>query len=242
LVPDAGIISQMLTGIAITLMLVPLPAQPSPAQDRVIGLLTLPEVFGSEVCSPFKPESVALHVEPNGRRLGSIEVDQYWSFAPHGGCEGLEVRVHTGSARSELPTREHGYEEPAAIVLAQQGRWLKIRLADGAAWVNPTPRDQFKPLAALFDQAQTSITEHFSGRLRTTPGGSMIGDRFTQNQTVKVLEVREAGGAQWLNVEVLDYSPCTVPTGKEPQVIVRGWMPAHAESGEPTVWFSSRGC
>jgi hypothetical protein len=227
------------TAIAVAALL---PSQPSSAQDRVIGLLTLPEVFGSEVCSPFKPESVALHLEPGGARIGSIDVDQYWSFAPHGGCEGLEVRVHKGSARSELPTREHGYEEPAAIVLAQQGRWFKIRLEDGAAWVNATTRDEFKSLTALFDQALTAITEHFTGRLRDAPGGTFIGDRLTENQSVRVLEFRHVGNAQWINVEVLDYSPCTVPVGKEPQVIARGWMPAHAESGEPTVWFSSRGC
>lgn len=218
-----------------------LSAHPS-AQDRVIGLLTLPEVFGSAVCSPFTPESVALHAEPDGARIGSIEVDQLWSFAAHGGCEGLAVRVHKGSARSELPMREHGYEEPAAIVLAQQGRWLKIRLEDGAAWVNATSRDQFKPLAELFDQALTAITEHFTGRLRNAPGGTVTGDRYTNNRSVRVLEVRQVGAAQWINVEVLDYSPCTVPVGREPQVMARGWMPAHAESGEPTVWFSSRGC
>jgi hypothetical protein len=217
-------------------------AQSSSAPDRVIGLLTLPEVFGAEVCSRFKPGAVALHVEPNGARIGSIEVDRDWSFAPHGGCEGLEVRVHRGNARSELPTREHGYEEPAAIVLAQQGRWFKIRLEDGAAWVNATARDEFKSLMALFDQALTAITEHFSGRLRNAPAGTLSGDPLTENQSVRVLEVRQAGTAQWINVEVLDYSPCTVPVGKEPQVIARGWMPAHAESGEPTVWFSSRGC
>ena len=212
------------------------------AQDRVIGLLTLPEVFGNEVCSRFKPESVPLFAEPNGARIGSIQVDQYWSFAAHGGCEGLEVRVHKGSDRSELPTREHGYEEPAAIVLAQNDRWYQIRLADGAAWVRATSRDEFKPLAALFDQALTALTEHFTGRLRNSPGGAFIGQRFTDNQSVRVLEIRQQGDAQWINVEVLDYSPCSVPVGKEPQVIGRGWLPAHAESGEPTVWFSSRGC
>lgn len=217
-------------------------ATPSIAQDRVIGLLTLPGVFGGEVCSKFTPQPVPIFAEPGGARIGTIEVDQYWSFAPHGGCEGLEVRVHQGSARSELPTREHGYEEPAAIVLSQQGRWFKIRLADGAAWVNAGSRDEFKPLAALFDQALTSITGHFTGRLRNSPGGTLVGERFTDNQSVRVLEIRQAGDAQWIHVEVLDYSPCTVPVGKEPQVIGRGWLPAHADTGEPTVWFSSRGC
>ena len=225
-----------------TLLTAMLLAQPSSAPDRVIGLLTLPEVFGAEVCSRFTPEAVAIHAEPNGARIGTIEVDQYLSFAAHGGCEGLQVRVHKGSARAELPTREHGYEEPAAIVLAQQGRWFKIRLEDGTAWITASPRDEFKSLAVLFDQALTAMTEHVTGRLRNAPGGAEIGSQLKADQSVNVREVRQVGAAQWLNVEVLDFSPCTVPVGKEPQVIARGWMPAHSESGEPTVWFSSRGC
>ena len=217
-------------------------AQPSNAQDRVIGLLTLPEVFGNEACDHFVAQSISLHLEPNGPSIGTIEVDQHWSFAPHGGCEGLEVRVHRGDARVELPTREHAYEAPAAIVLAQQGRWFKIRLADGAAWVNATPRDDFKPLSALFDQSLTATTEHFTGRLRSEPGGAFIGKSFTGEHSVKVLEVRSVGDRQWLHVEVFDYSACTVPVGKEPRPIARGWLLAHAENGEPTVWFFSRGC
>jgi hypothetical protein len=228
--------------LLLTLAVVVCPAATAAAQDRVLGLLTLPEVFGNEACDRFTPEPIALHAGPGGARVGSIEVDQHWSFAAHGGCEGLEVRVHQGSARSELPTREHEYEAPAAIVLDQQGRWFKIRLADGTAWVNATPRDQFKPLAELFDQNLTAITEHFSGQLRSTPGGALAGERLTRDRSVRVLEIRQVGNAQWVSVEVLDYSPCTVPVGREPQVIARGWLPAHAENGEPTVWFFSRGC
>jgi hypothetical protein len=217
-------------------------AAPVRAQDRVIGLLTLPEVFGNGACDRFTPEAITLHREPDGPPIGSIQVEQSWSFDAHGGCEGLDVRVRRDRATSELPTREHEYEAPAAIVFSQQGRWFKIRLADGTAWVNASARDAFKPLAELFDRNLTAITEHFTGRLRTAPGGTMLGERYTENQSVRVLEVRQVGNAQWINVEVLDYSPCTVPAGREPQVIAKGWLPAHAESGEPTVWFFSRGC
>jgi len=34
------------------------------AQDRVIGLLSLPEVFGAQVCAPFEPGQVPLHAAP----------------------------------------------------------------------------------------------------------------------------------------------------------------------------------
>ena len=113
-------------------------ASQADAQDRVIGLLTLPEVFGGEACAPFEPRPVPLYAEPASKReVASIRVDQYWSFAPHGGCEGLEVSVHRGSAKAELPTREYAYEAPAAIALDERNGWFKIRLSDGAAWVAP---------------------------------------------------------------------------------------------------------
>ncbi len=160
------------------------------AQDRVIGLLTLPEVFGGEACTPFEPRPVPLYAEPASKReVASIRVDQYWSFAAHGGCEGLEVSVHRGSAKEELPTREYAYEAPAAIALDERNGWFKIRLSGGAAWVAPAKSHQFLPLSELFDQALTAITDQFSGQLRREPGGELIGERWKEYQDVRVIEV-----------------------------------------------------
>ena len=38
----------------------------------------------------------------------------------------------------------------------------------------------------------------------------------------------------------LSHSICQ--SAEAPTVTARGWVPAHAGSGEPTVWFFSRGC
>ena len=93
-----------------------------PADDRIIGLLALPGVFGEGPCKPFEPRAITLYSDAGTRRvMGTIEVDQEWSFAPHGGCEGLEVSVHEGATRTELPTREFEYEAPAVIVLDTRG-------------------------------------------------------------------------------------------------------------------------
>ena len=120
-------------------------AIPAAAQDTVLGLLSLPEVFGGGPCRPFEPGSISLYATPGARSpIAAIRVDQYWSFAPHGGCEGLEVR-----------------------------------------------RD---------------------------------------------------GGQTWLNVEVMSHSVCNAADGGPPDVVGSGWLPAYTQSGEPTVWFSSRGC
>jgi hypothetical protein len=123
------------------------------AQDRVIGLLRLPEIFGNAPCAPFEPRVVTLHAEPGGSQIASIEVDQNWSFAPHGGCEGLQVSVHRGDARAELPTREYDYEAPAAIVLEQRGLWFRIRLNGGAAaWTEVPLADRFLSLESLYEE------------------------------------------------------------------------------------------
>src|SRR5688500_17665336 len=104
--------------------------------DRVIGLLSLPEVFGSRTCAPFEPRDVAVHSTPNdGTAFAAIRVDQNWSFAPHGGCEGLEVSVHRGTVREDLPALEYDYEMPAAIVVERQSGWFRIKLSQGSGWI-----------------------------------------------------------------------------------------------------------
>ncbi len=125
------------------------------------------------MCAPFEPEPVALHSSPKGGTpTAFIRVDQNWSFAPHGGCEGLKVSVHEGAQRHELPTLEFDYEMPGAIVLEQRDRWFKVRLASGSGWIEASPADRFMPLSELFEEfvGVTAITKSFSGRLVAAPG------------------------------------------------------------------------
>jgi hypothetical protein len=123
------------------------------AGDRVIGLLALPGVFGEGPCERFEPRALTLYADAGATRvIGTIEVDQNWSFAPHGGCEGLEVSVHEGQQRSELPTREYDYEAPAAIALDRRGQMVKIRLSGGrSGWV-ASPPARFMSYESLLDE------------------------------------------------------------------------------------------
>jgi hypothetical protein len=217
------------------------------AQERVIGLLSLPEVFGSRECAPFEPRPIMLHGSANdGKIIATIEVDQNWSFAPHGGCEGLEVSVHTGAQKEALPTREYDYEMPAAVVLDRHDDWFKIRLHRGSAWLKASVVDRFMPLSDLFEEftGVTEINASFSGRLSSGPGvtSGPIMMRLAPNQPVRVIEIRDSGGRAWVHVEVLSNSACTAANDGPPEVISSGWLPLHDQKGEPTVWFSSRGC
>jgi hypothetical protein len=218
------------------------------ASDRVIGLLALPEVFGDGPCARFEPRSVPLYAAADGTQaIGTIEVDQNWSFAPHGGCEGLEVSVHQGAARSELPTREFEYEAPAAIALDRRGLMFKIRLSGNrSAWVQ-APATRFMSYESLLEEftGVTFFTTAFTGELRNAPALT-VANRPTAKAKpglpARVIESRRVGDRLWLNVEVFNHSLCEAGANGPPETIAGGWLLAYAENGEPTVWFSSRGC
>ncbi len=199
------------SGALLTLLAI---ASSAHAQDRVIGLLSLPEVFGGGVCAPFEPEPVALHSSPKGGTpTAFIRVDQNWSFAPHGGCEGLKVSVHEGAQRHELPTLEFDYEMPGAIVLEQRDRWFKVRLASGSGWIEASPADRFMPLSELFEEfvGVTAITKSFSGRLVAAPGrpAEASSPLVRTLQPARVIEIRNVFGQSWVQVEVLNHSICS---------------------------------
>jgi hypothetical protein len=206
-------------------------------------LLSLPEVFGPRQCAPFEPSPIALHAAPNdGAAMAFIRVDQNWSFAPHGGCEGLEVGVHQGKERHELPTREYDYEMPGAIVVEHRDGWFKVKLHERSAWLKASPVDHFMPIADLYEEfvGVTAINQSFTGRLSSTPSATMgpIMPRVVPAQPVRVLEIR----GEWVRVEVLSNSACTAANDGPPEVVATGWLPLHNRDGDPTVWFSSRGC
>ena len=222
-------------------------ASAAQAQDRVVGLLSLPEVYGARQCAPFEPGQIALHTAPNdGKAIAFIRVDQNWSFAPHGGCEGLKVSVHEGSARREFPTLEFDYEMPGAVVLEQRGQWFKVRLASGSGWLEASAADRFMPLSDLFEEfvGVTAITKEFSGQLVSAPGraAEATSPRVAALQPARVIEIRNVSGHAWVHVEVMNHSICSAAENGPPEVVGTGWMPLHASNGEPTIWFSSRGC
>ena len=230
---------------ALTILALVTMTLPAHAQDRVIGLLTLPTILSWDVCKPFVPRAVTVFDRPKGTAIGTIEVDKIWTQQSNGGCLPLEVSVHQGQARRELPRREvGGPAEEAAIVLEVRDGWVKIRMGDGSAWVAPSTRQKFLPLATLFDEqtSLTALTDRFKGRLLREPGGPPFGTPLDDYHHVRVKEVRIVSGHYWLLVEALTHSPCDGNINVEPFAIAKGWLPAHNTNGEPTVWHFARGC
>ena len=214
-------------------------------RTRVIGLLAVPEVFGNAPCDRFTPREMQLYDAPeSARSVGVIRVDEPWKISSDGGCEGLRVGVHmTGITASDpLPTKEYGYEEPGAIVLARRGEWFQIRLATGSAWIRHSSRDNFHPLEQLLLDGLAYLTEAWDGRLAASAGAPSRparGEARSSQPSVRVIRSQQLRSELWLDVEVTT-SPCSeAPNVK---TLDRGWVPAHTTSGEPVIWFSSRGC
>lgn len=143
--------------------------------DRVIGLLSMPEVFWEEhgPCDEtFTSRNVLLHSAPQSSEvIGDIRVDR----DPNAEIT-CTVNVHLrDGAVSELPTEEYAYEQRAAIVLDRRERWFKVRLADGSGWLRASSLDRFFPLEDLLWEHRELLgaTESWDRRIASEPGGDL---------------------------------------------------------------------
>lgn len=215
---------------------------PAFAQDQVIGLLSLPQVFGRGACDRYTPSPVPVRAEPRGPVIGSIVVATPWTFETDGGCSGLEVAVRiNGAPDVELPTREYGYEEPGAVVIDARDGWFKVRLGTSSGWVQASGTE-FHSLERLYGDKEAYLTDQWDRRLAGTPAGAgRTAPLATSRQpSVHVRRSARVKGTLWFFVDILNESFCEA--GREPKVVASGWVPAHGATGEPTVWFASRGC
>ena len=233
---------------ALALLAAPAMSQSFERAAGVIGILPLPEVFGSEPCARFTPRDVPLFRSPAATHpLRRIHVARPWTPAKEGGCEGLTVQVSTdepAATEGELPTLEFGYEQPGAIVLRQTGSWFEVALNQGTAWVRVKDANRFLPVEQLFKDGLVHLRGGAPLSLYRAPGDPASsrpvrigagGDR-----PVKASAFRRVSGVLWLQVEFLGVDPCTEE--KLPLGSTSGWLPFHDASGQPAAWFSSRGC
>jgi len=130
---------------AIALFLTCAPAAQTQKRAGVIGLLTLPQLFGSASCKEPPRRDVPLYAAPEVADIvGWIRADK--DPSSDSDCYRVILNVHRrgdGSVRA-LPTEEYEEEEPgAAIVVEARGRWFKLRLTDGAAWLEASEPDEY---------------------------------------------------------------------------------------------------
>jgi hypothetical protein len=217
--------------------------QPAVAQERIIGLLALPAIWGQSSCDPFTPWPVDLRDAPRGRAVAAVVAVTPMTYYAHGGCEGLEVGVLVpGAATHErLPTKEYAYEEPGGIVLERRDNWYRVRLSSGSAWLESTASQGFYSLERLFENGLTHLTDAWNGRVAASPGASDRPAKLLRvgpTEPVRVLQAARGPDGLWFLVDILSSQCADV----EPTVVDRGWVPAYGTGDETTIWISSRGC
>jgi hypothetical protein len=213
------------------------------AQDRVLGVLTLPEVFGTKVCEKFTPEEVLLYSDRNGGQpLGAIRVDRPWEFPAIGGCVGLVVNTRISGEIVTLDTGSTGTHASGVLVTERHQQWYKIRAGARGVWLHASPRDEFHSLERLFSRALTYFTTEWTGRLVDAPGSSqVVASRAPDSEPpVEVLGLQESGGQLWARVALLSHTICE--SNEEPRVLAEGWAPVHSATGQLVIWFYSAGC
>ena len=217
-------------------------------RERVVGLLTLPEIVG-EGCGPAQPEIAALYGEPStaSRPVGSIAF-RVADRQPDGGSCGsalLVVRVE-GKDDEELPADEISYEIPAAVVYERSGPWFRVALQRGSAWITRKDAGNFQSYPELLKERLSYVRKGWDGRLSPAPGSGpgirlpVAWSRYlADNIPVEVLEVQRVGDVPWILVRLQTESCGEALAGVEPAT---GWIPAYQASGRTAVWFYARGC
>lgn len=228
------------------------------SRDRLIGLLNLPELIG-QPCGPGTPISLDVFDKPSavGSPSGAITYRAAGrtpnSIACGDGRMSFLRKGAGGATAEKMPTKESGYELAAAIVYERSGPWFRIALPGGSGWIRRKSETDFLRYPELLvDDQLPFMASGWDGRLWSRPGAAsakpalpkvkrLIGGNRRGFADVWVLAVRRIGGEAWVQVRVIEGHCGDGEYLKEP-TIDTGWIPAWRPTGQPAVWFYSRGC
>jgi hypothetical protein len=216
----------------------------SETPERIIGLLDFPTIVAGG-CGPAPKRATAqVFSQPSqtGPALGTI----YWREESDSSC-GLMIK-RTGGIEEEFPSLESGYEIPAAIVFERRGRWFRIRLKTGSAWIQHAAPEDFQSYPDMLRKHLPFTLQGWDGTLRATPG---VSGKVTplssgwkalldRQLSVEYLGSRRVGNELWVHICLAKNAPCDFTY--EGVTDVDGWIPAYQSNGSPALWFSSRGC
>lgn len=197
---------------------------------RVMGIVELPSVLGTRdpdgppgLTPPIQIQAVSVHTHPK-----------------HDAPIIAEFVV-----QSSIQTEDFDYEAPGAVVYGVSDDWVLVRLTgfgkNKYGWISPQARGQFHELANLL-KFGLNYLEEWDGTLFQEPGSEKKAKRIesiNERQDVNVVKIVEHRGALWLEVEVLGPGRCE---GVKPEMLAKGWIPAHKKDGSTNIWFYSRGC
>ena len=189
-----------------------------------------------------------LFVDVPSRTLSNTADDVEGGVRLHAAPEPRSEEVGRVDSYAQIATREIAYERPAAQVFERKNGWYRLRTTSGATvWTRAADAGRFVPYADLVTRRLNYLTRSWSGLFWPDPGAGIpfrfAAPRETDPVTgasVEVIEMQRIGGMLWLHIRVLATSPCEGV--QENSSRGAGWIPAYGRTGQPNVWFYSRGC
>jgi hypothetical protein len=212
-------------------MLVSLATAPLQEQ-RIIGLVEIPALFGvleSDQPVPTPPDSVrpiSLRDSPDPAATIVVSIES---------ADAIEVR-------------EHGYEQPSAVVyeISKNGWYLlsyTLGARSGKAWLDPADAGVFRDVATLLRDGLSYLTREWDRKLYAAPAGEPAAHQIPSDMIEPAIIIADhtvQNDEDWFLVVVQSSSPCEGMT--HPPVVSAGWLPAHTRSGQMQLWFHARGC
>jgi hypothetical protein len=213
-----------------------------------VGLLDLRDVTGNyadDACGSKGLMTVQVYSGPSsvGAASGAIYMREHQEY----GC-GLLFKRQGSPKEEELPTEESDYEVAAAIVHERRGRWFRIAVPQGSAWIERTNASDFLPYPQILTKRLSYLRSDWDGQLRQGAGvrfplrplPAEWKAQVPRQIGIEVLGVTRVGTDDWIRVR-FETERCgddTVSTLKP----LEGWLPAQRSDGSPSAWFHSRGC
>ena len=218
-------------------------------RERVVGLLDLRDVttdYAEKGCEGLSKQSInaQLYSDPSkaGAPIGAVYMRQH----PENGC-GLLFKRAGSSLEEGLPSEESGYEMPASVVYERRGRWFRIAVPQGSAWIERANAEDFLPYPQLLTRRMAYLKNDWDGQLRQTAGVGFPTEplpvewkeHVPKQITIEVLGMTRVGNDDWIHVQFTTEGCDETLKMLKP---VQGWLPAYRSDGTTAAWFYSRGC
>lgn len=214
-------------------------------EEKIIGLLSLPQVFGDEQCEVFTPISISIFDEVEGKNIGAIKQNE--RVNENGGCYAITAisDLNTSSRKTgRLPTKAFDADSnEAVIVLEQKHGWYKVLVSDGTGWIKPALNSKFMPIEFLLSTFGAAyLSDEWDGYIFDKPNSLF---KFYQGHKVDDMDVDILGSGMYENrlwFHVKKIAPIdAVDKGKNYKEVT-GWVPAYSLEGDLNIWFSVYGC
>ena len=172
--------------------------------------------------------SIGSRPGPNGTRVLSLEPGIVVPLFEKPTAATVAAHVQTNRVYNMLQTTHQS--PPQVLVFDAQPGWYQVARENFGqwrtaprVWLQATPLWRYHPVNE--PREMKALAERAWG---------------AESRDVRVLDFRNVDGRLWVEIELVAESECE--TLDPPEILARGWLPAHSSTGTLNIWYHPRGC